>query len=234
MRIGLWAAGLVLAAGTAAAQTVVRPSSGAPNSGTPSSSTPSLGNPALDAAARNYPPLIPGENIAPATGAPPTACPAAGARVETKGGAASEYLGGTATPDLCRVRIGGQEVQAWFGIWLTTWPGAEQAYPAMKRVMGGRTGDIAGFDVRMAPGYAFHDLLRNEGIESIRLLGTTYQAMKLSHYREGYEGNIYRSVSTVWKDMATGMILYSTYNHISGAPEIYSPRLPTAITSAAQ
>ena len=222
MRIGLWVAGLVLAGGVASAQTVVRPGSGAP----------SLGNAALDAAARNYPPLIPGENIGPATGALPTACPAAGARVETKGGPTFEYLGGTATPDLCRVRIGGEEVQAWYGIWLTTWPGAEQAYPAMKRVIAGRTGDVVGFDVRMAPGYAFHDLLRNEGIESIRLLGTTYRAMKLSHYREGYDGNFYRSVSTVWKDMASGMLIYGTYQHISGAPEIEDPLIPTAIVPA--
>ena len=201
-------AGLVLAAGPAAADA------------------------GLDAAARNYPPLIIGANTRLADGTTPLSCPAAGARVETKGGPTFEYMGGTSTPDLCRVRIGGEEVQAWYGIWLTSWPGAEQARPAMKQVMAGRTGDVVGFDVRMAPGYAYHDLLRNEGVESIKLLGATYQAMKLSHYREGFEGNIYRSVATVWKDMATGTILYSTYQHISGTPVVDDPLIPTAIVPA--
>ncbi len=190
-------------------------------------------NPGLDAAARRYPPLIIGVNTRPADGTLPMSCPAAGARVETKGGPTFEYLGATDTPDLCRMRIGGEEVQAWYGIWLTSWPGADHAYPAIKQVMSGRTGDVVGFDVRMAPGYAYHDLVRNEGIERIKILDATYQARKLSHYREGFEGNTYRSVATVWKDMATGMILYSTYQHISGAPVIDDPLIPTAIVPAA-
>ena len=210
-----WVAGLALAAGAAAAQ------------------APSLGNPGLDAAARNYPPIINGNNVRPADGTAPRSCPAAGARVEVRGGPATEYLGTSpADPDLCRMKAGAEEFEAWFGIWRTAWPGADQAHLAMKQVMGGRTGDVAGFDVRMAADYSFHDLLRNEGVESIRLLGTTYRAMKVSHYREGAEGNIYRSVITAWKDIATGMVLFSTYQHIGGAPEINSPRIPTAIVPA--
>lgn len=189
----------------------------------------------LEQAARNYPPLIMGENMRPAAGAGPYArsCPAAGARVEQRGGPAFEYLGASpASPDLCRMRVGGEEAEAWYGIWLTVWPGAEQAYPALTRIIQGRTGDVQGFDVRMAPTLHFHDLIRNEGIEDIRLLGTTYQALKISHYREGFDGNIYRSVATVWKDIASGMVIYSTYQHISGAPVIDDPLIPTAIVPA--
>lgn len=191
-------------------------------------------NPGLDAAARRYPPIITGVNTRPTDGTLALSCPAAGARVETKGGPTFEYLGTTDTPDLCRMRIGGEEVQAWYGIWLTSWPGADNAHPALKQVMSGRTGDVVGFDVRMGPGYAYHDLLRNEGIERVKILGATYQAMRLSHYREGFEGNTYRSVATAWKDMATGMILYSTYQHISGTPVIDDPLIPTAIVPAAR
>ncbi len=189
-------------------------------------------NPGLDAAARRYPPIITGVNTRPADGTPPLSCPAAGARVETKGGPNFEYLGASQTPDLCRMRIGGEDVQAWYGIWLTSWPGAGNAHPALKQVMSGHTGDAVGFDVRMVAGYAYHDFVRNEGIEKIKILNATYQAMRLSHYREGFEGNTYRSVATVWKDMATGMILYSTYQHISGTPVIDDPLIPTAIVPA--
>lgn len=209
-------AALVLAAGTAAAQDAGR-------------------NPGLDAAARNYPPMILGANTRPSDGALPRSCPSAGARVETKGGPTFEYLGASpANPDLCRMRVGGEEVEGWYAIWLTAWPGADTARTVLKQVMAGRTGDVVGFDVRMAPGYAYHDLIRNEGVETIKLLGSTYQAMKVSHYREGFEGNIYRSVATAWKDMATGMILYSTYQHISGTPVVDDPLIPTAILPAAR
>ena len=85
------------------------------------------------------------------------------------------------------------------------------------------------FNVRMAADYSFHDLMRNEGVEDIRLLGRTYRALKISHYREGAEGNIYRSVTTGWKDLATGILIYATYQHISGAPEIGVPLIPTDI-----
>ena len=220
MRIMAGLAGLLLATGAAAQ--------------VPSLGSPNLGNPGLDQAARNYPPITSGANVRPADGTPPRSCPAAGARVEVRGGPATEYLGASpSNPDLCRMRVGAEEVEAWFGIWRTAWPGADQAGRAMKQVMAGRTGDVAGFDVRMAADYSFHDLLRNEGVESIRLLGTTYEAMKMSHYREGAEGNIYRSVITVWKDMPTGLVLFSTYQHIGGAPEVNSPRIPTAIVPAA-
>lgn len=184
----------------------------------------------LEQARRNYPPLILGANTTPATGQAPyaRACPAGG-RIEQRG-PAIEYLGADpASPELCRMRIGGASVQGWFGIWLTNWPGADPAHRAMARLIAGRTGDTEAFDVRVAPDFSFHEVLRNEGIEDIRLLGTTYRALKISHYREGAEGNSYRSVSTAWKDLDSGMVVYATYQHIAGAPEIYVPVLPTAI-----
>ena len=189
----------------------------------------------LDAAAHNYPPFVLGGNVRPTTGSPPyaRACPAAGARVEQRGGPAFEYLGASpANPDLCRMRVGSDVVEGWYAIWLTDWPGVEKAAPALRQVIQGRTGTVASFDVRMAPGSQWHDLIRNEGIEDINLLGTVYHALKLSHYREGFEGNTYRSVSTVWKDIPTGIILYATYNHIAGRPELDGSLIPTAITPA--
>ena len=205
---------LALAAGGAAAQT-----------------------PGLDAAARNYPPLILGANTRPTdgTGLAMQSCPAPGGRVEQKGGPTFEYLGASpATPDLCRMRVGGEDVEGWYGIWLTVWPGAGQARTALRQIIQGRTGDVVGFDVRTAPNAIYHDLVRNEGVEDIFLLGATYRALKVSHYREGFDGNTYRSVSTVWKDLATGMLLYGTYQHISGRPEIDDPLLPTAIIPRAR
>ena len=194
-------------------------------------STPNLANPGLEQAARNYPPLILGATARPADGTPPYArsC-AVGGRVEQRGGPTVEYLGATpGNPDLCRLRIGGEVTEAWFGIWATAWPGADAAYPALRRIIQGRTGDVQGFDVRMQPGMQWHDLIRNEGTEDIRLLDTTYHALRLSHYREGFDGNSYRSVITVWVDIPTGMQIFATYQHISGAPEIDAPLLPTRI-----
>jgi len=222
---------LVLSFATAAAQTGAPPTVARPNPH-PTTARPGSG---LEAARRNYPPLILGGNVRATNGSPPyaRACPAASSRVEQRGGPTIEYLGASpANPDLCPMRVGGDVVEGWYGIWLTIWPGVEAAVPAMKRVIQGRTGEVASFDTRMLPGLQWHDLIRNEGIEDVNQLGTTYHTIKLSHYREGFEGNIYRSVSTVWKDIPTGMILYATYHHIAGRPELDAPLSPTAIVPA--
>ena len=189
----------------------------------------------LEAALRNFPPLIVGGNVQAVLNAGtivPKSCPDAGARVEQKGGPAFEFLGASAdNPDLCRMKVGGEPVEAWYGIWVTSWPGAEFAYRALQRVMRSRTGDAVGFDTVAGAGSQWHDLIRHDGIEEIRLLGTTYRAMKIAHYREGYDGNTYRSVSTLWKDVATGLPIYGTYQHIAGAPEIDDPLIPTRIVT---
>lgn len=188
----------------------------------------------LQEAARRYPPMIVGANTEAVTGPVALrACPAAGGRVEQKGGPTFDYLGvNPANPDLCRMNVGGENVEGWYGIWLTDWPGAAAGYTALTRIMQHGAGAVEGFDVIMGPGYAFHDLIRNEGVETIRILDHTYRALKISHYREGFQGNTYRSVATVWKDIPTGLLLYSTYQHISGTPVIDDPLIPTKITPA--
>jgi hypothetical protein len=190
----------------------------------------------LASAEANYPPLIIGANVIPATGAGPfpRPCPPAGSRVEQKGGPTVEYLGIApgGNDALCRIRMAGETADWWYGLWVNTWAGGDAAYVAMRKTIHGKTGDIAGFDTDAGPGLRWHDCIRNEGIERISLLGKTYTALKLSHYREGYDGNIYRSVGTVWIDMDSGMIIYGTYDHISGRPEIETPLIPTAIVPA--
>lgn len=191
------------------------------------------GSPGLDQAARNYPPLLVFGTVAPADGTVPRPCPAAGGRVEQRGAPALEFLGADpADPALCRMRLGPDTVTAWYGIWLTQWPGAENGHAGLSRVIHGATGTVAAFDTLIAPQRHYHDLIRNDGIETFGLLGKTYRAMKISHYREGFDGNDYRSVSTVWKDMPTGLLIYATYQHISGDPELDDPLIPTAILPA--
>ena len=127
----------------------------------------------LAAATRNYPPLILGVNTRPTDGKGPYALPCpTGGRVEQRGGRVTEYLGADpASPELCRMRVDGIEVAGWYGIWLSIWPGADMAHIAFDRLIHGRTGDLEAFDVVMGPGYAFHDIMRNEGIETITLRG---------------------------------------------------------------
>ena len=189
---------------------------------------------AVQGAAADYPPMILGRNVHATDGSDvPRSCPAPGARVEQKGGPAFEYGGSDpSSPDLCVMKVGGDTVKGWYGIWLTDWPGADNARGALRQIIHAPSGTVTGFDTNMLPGLQWHDLIRNEGIEDILLLGHTYHALKLSHYREGFGNNDYRSVSTVWKDIPTGMLIYGTYQHISGTPEIDDPLLPTAIVPA--
>lgn len=189
---------------------------------------------AVQGAAANYPPLIITGNVHPTDGHEvPRSCPAPGAKVDTQGGPTFVY-GGTdpSNPELCLMTIGGDPAKGWFGIWLTNWGGADDGHRVLDRVIHGPSGTVAGFDTRMAPGLQWHDLVRNEGVEDILLLGTAYHALKISHYREGFDGNNYRSVSTIWKDIPTGMLIYGTYQHISGRPVIDDPLIPAAITPA--
>ena len=197
---------------------------------------PAPGSPAeaaLRDAATRYPPLIigPGVERAAGSGPVPTICGALGGVVEGRGTPAFVYRGAEANePELCNLSVGGESAQAWFGIWLTSWPGADLGRSALRQVIAGKTGDVVGFDVVMSPRLSYHDLIRNEGVEQLQLLGYTYPALKISHYREGFNGNSYRSLSTVWKDFGTGMILYAAYQHISGQPVLDGPLDPTSIT----
>lgn len=210
--------GTLLMSGLAAAAALTEPAASQATTG-------------LEQAVQNFPQLIIGANTRVTDGTGPFArpCPDGGSVTQISGVTTSYHGSIPGRRTLCRVRIGGTDVEAWYGIWLTTWPGSDQAAAAMDRLIHGRTGQTEAFDVRMSPAFSFHDVLRNDGVETIRLLDCTYQALKISHYREGAEGNIYRSVTTGWKDMATGMLLYVTYQHISGSPEIGVPVLPAAI-----
>jgi hypothetical protein len=91
------------------------------------------------------------------------------------------------------------------------------------RIIRGRTGDTEAIVVRISAERTYYDILRNEGIEDLRSLGRVYHTVKISHYREGTPPNTYRSVVTGWKDIDTGMLVYVTYQHISGAPETETP-----------
>jgi hypothetical protein len=191
-------------------------------------------SPALQAAAANYPPMILGGNVHATDGLDrPVSCAAAGSRTEQKGGPTINF-GGTdpSDSDLCLMTIEGQPMKAWYDIWAIDWPGAADARTALRKVITGPSGTVAGFDTRSAPGLQWHDFVRNEGIEDIALLGKAYHTLKISHYREGMEGDNYRSVSTVWKDIPTGMLVYGTYQHIAGQPELDDPLIPTAIIPA--
>ncbi len=191
----------------------------------------------LQEALARFPPLIVGANVQAITQpnlAVPPACPAAGARVEQKGGPTIQFLGTSqGNRELCHMKIGPDELDAWFGIWGAEWPGAAFAWPAIRRAFQSRTGDVVGFDTVVEQGVAeWHDLIRNDGVEDIILLGKTYRAVKLAHYREGYNGNTYRSLATLWTDLLTGLPIYATYQHIAGHPELDSPLIPTAIVPA--
>lgn len=190
-------------------------------------------SPALQQAAANYPPLIVSENIEVGNHSIPRSCPKPGGRVEQRGGPTMEYFGADPSdPDLCIMRVGGEASKAWYGIWANDWPGQAQGRAALRQIIHGNIGEVAGFDTDAGPGRQYHDLIRNEGVEQIELLDQSYQALKISHYREGFNGNGYRSVSTIWKDIPTGLLIYGTYQHIAGAPVVDDPLGPTEITPA--
>lgn len=180
-------------------------------------------------AATRYPPFTVGANVRATAGETVAPCPARG-EVERQGGTVIAYHGADpSNPRLCNMSANGVPYQAWNATWHTDWPGAAAAAAAMPGVLDGPTGTVAGFDTVAGPGAAWHDLLRNEGVEDINLLGRTYHAIKWSHYREGFGGNTYRSVTTVWKDIATGIQLFTTYNHIAGRPALEQAFIPVRI-----
>ncbi len=158
----------------------------------------------------------------------------AGGAVQRATGLTVAYLGASAAnADICRVRRGADDTaDFYFGIWATAWPGADAAYPALKQVLSGAPGTTARFDTRAAPGLTWHETLRNEGRETLNLLGRTWDTVKVAHEREGFDGNSYHSVITSWRDTASGMTIYQNYQHISGHPEPGGQWEPTAISTA--
>ena len=187
---------------------------------------------AIQAALGRFPPLLLGANVQPVM-APgtivPRACPAPGARLTPRGGPAVDYEGADPSdPTLCRTSAG----PSWFGLWPQSRPGAPYAARALQTVLQGRTGDAAAFDTTEPGVGQWHDLLRNDGLEDIALLGRTWRAIRIAHYREGIPPTEDRSLVTAWKDVETGIVLYVTHLHIAGRPELDAPMAPAAIEIA--
>ncbi len=168
----------------------------------------------------------------PALAEAPPPCPAAGGIVERSVGPATVYLGSDpADPALCRIRRGTDTGTFWFGAWNTAWPGADAARAGFASIWNGPTGATAKFDVSAGPGLQWHETLRNEGPETLRVLDHSYRTIRYSHEREGFDGNTYHSIITQWRDIETGLSIYQNYQHISGHPEPGGSWDPVAITA---
>ena len=160
--------------------------------------------------------------IAVAAG-PPPACPPHPVRVVRSAGGTVDYLGNTpGIPELCRLRrTADGEGDFYLGMWRSDWPGAGQAYPAIRAAIHGSAGTRTSFVTRSVPGLQWIDSYTNEGVETLVVGGAARQALRLAHEREGIEGNTYHSVITQWKDLATGAVLKTVERQISG--QSYGP-----------
>ena len=151
--------------------------------------------------------------------APPPCSPGLGI-VQRVVGSPVIYLGPEAgQPEACQIVRDGVEGLFWFGSWKTDWPGADAARAALRQVYAGAPGTAVRFDTVAAPGYSWHETIRNDGFEDLNIAGRVHRTMKVAHEREGFDGNSYHSVITSWKDVATGMTIYQNYQHIAGHPE---------------
>lgn len=158
----------------------------------------------------------------PAAAAPPVACPLQPMRVVRSAGGTTDNLGAVpGIPELCRIRRGNDEGDYYFGVWRSDWPGAGQAYPALRAAILGPTGTKTTFVTRSVPGLQWIDSFINEGLEPITIGGQSFQALKVAHEREGIEGNTYHSIITSWRDVATGVSLRVVEDQISG--QSYGP-----------
>jgi hypothetical protein len=166
----------------------------------------------------------------------PPPCPAVSGLVERSVGAPLVYLpADPSQPEACpMVQRGGGVAEFWFGIWRTDWPGADQAREALRTVYAGPPGTTVRFDTVAAPGFSWHETIRNDGPEDLNVAGRVHRTMKVMHEREGFDGNTYHSVITSWKDMRTNMTLYQNYNHIAGHPEPGAAWDPLTIVSSAR
>lgn len=154
---------------------------------------------------------------------PPRACPPQPTRVVRSAGGTIDYLGTVpGIPDLCRMtRTADGTGNFYFGTWRADWPGAGQAYPALKAAIDGPPGTRTAFVTRSVPGLQWNDSFTNEGIESVVVDGTTHRTLRLAHERQGIEGNTYHSIITQWRDIETGVNLRTVENQISG--QSYGP-----------
>ena len=149
---------------------------------------------------------------------PPPACPTYPVRVVRSTGGTVDYLGSVpGIPELCRLqRTGDGEGDFYLGVWRTDWPGAGQTYPAIRTAIHGPVGTRTSFVTRSVPGMQWIDSYTNEGVEALSVGGTARRALRLAHEREGIEGNTYHSIITQWKDLASGAVLKTVEQQISG------------------
>jgi hypothetical protein len=153
----------------------------------------------------------------------PPPCPRALGIVDRTTQAPLIYLpADPANPEACPIRLRTGVGQFWYGAWRTDWPGADQALLAYRQVWAATAGTQAAaarFDTVIRPGYSWHETIRNDGFEELNVAGAVHRTMKMTHEREGFDGNTYHSVITQWKDVETGMTIYTNYIHLAGAPE---------------
>lgn len=153
---------------------------------------------------------------------PPVACPPQPTRVVRSAGGVTDYLGTVpGIPELCRMRRADGSADFYMGVWRSDWPGAGQAYPAIRAVMHGGPGTRASFVTRSVPGLQFNDIFIHEGPDTVVVDGVRHDTFKLAHEREGIEGNTYHSVITSWRDVATGVTLKVVERQIAG--QSYGP-----------
>ena len=155
----------------------------------------------------------------PAAAAPdlPAACPSVPVRVLRSNGPATEHSGiYQGIPDLCYQIRGTIPGYFYYGVWNTEWPGAGDAYPAIKTAMNGAKGVRTQFITRSLPGWQWIDSFVNEGIEPMTVGDRSYMVLRLAHEREGIEGNTYHSIITSWRDVTTGVTLKTVETQISG------------------
>lgn len=161
----------------------------------------------------------------------PPACPTGMGIVDRTAAPPLIYLpADPAEPEACRLVLRGGAIGLfWFGSWKTDWPGAEPARFAYRQAYANGPGTVVRFDTVAAPGLSWHETIRNEGFETVTLAGAVRHTMKVSHEREGFDGNTYHSIVTQWKDMETNMTVYQTYTHLSGRPEPFTGWDPLTI-----
>ena len=151
-----------------------------------------------------------------------TACPPMPVRVVKSAGGVIDYLGAEpGIPDLCKISRSDGVSFAYLGVWESAWPGAGDAYPALRAAVMGPAGTTRSFVTRAIPGWQWNDTIVNDGVVPLTIDGITYQTQRIAHERNGIEGNIYHSIITSWRDLKTGITLKTVEKQISG--QSYGP-----------